>query len=408
MTESETPSPSPTEYSQPINTSTPTPTANRNDVILDFPTPSANSAVIQHCLGIQNDLPKDRSYTGTIILDNRKLSLINKDGLTFLMHLPDLREQIMPEIRGMKDIIPNYNNISPSRKWFFYFLPSGQAGSRIHIRSIDGKEWPIAYWDDAWGQGVEWVNDHMLLILPKDEADWLNGINISLDLDSGKWEKITPTLPSGLNIDTPFISYSPTMMRAIYHSGDSFVLWSPESQQDIWRKGRANLFSTPGWSPNGNYFAMSFMKDEVRQSDIFLVNPDGQEIQLTDFSKAYPNMNEIYIEDMEWSPNGRYISFTLTVEDNVNTIKSSDLMLVDIETKQVIDYCLTFYERGHFVWSPNSEQILFATPVDYKEYIETIHQVKEQKVEVLLVDIKKEVAVKISEDKVAVGWMVTP
>jgi hypothetical protein len=407
-----TTTPTPFVIASSTQTNTPITSATSGKRFMEFPTPIPGSGLEQRCVTLDKTLLEGFMITGTLVLNTNPLDRNGEDGETYLMNMVDGTVNLMTQIQGQINSTPSIHRISPNMKWFIYFEPKITGiGTKLHIRSIDGQEVPVINWDDTWGDSAEWLDDQQLIIWPS--GDWLNGIIIVLNPFTGKLQKLTPNdhVISILSIDSPLIYYNPTLTRAIYQSGDSiFVLWDVQSQKDIWMTRGANFYVRPSWSPDGSQFAMVITQYDIRQSDIFLVTPDGQETQLTHLAEAYPSMLETYIEDMEWSPDGRHIAFLVSVKDKIHEIKGPTLMVVDVVTKQITDYCVVVsrYSDGYLVWSPNGERLVVASPIDYQEYIETAPKGVKPHVRVVLLDIMKEVAVQIAEDMAPLGWMIAP
>ena len=392
----------------------PTLTATNATAVTEFPSPAPGSGVSQQCLTVQNTLPPEMVLTGTLILDARSTGLPGYEGNVYLMNFPGSEISLMPELLGQPgNQIPTVYNISPDRKWFYYFETlTSRAGSRLHISSIDGQEQSVAYWDDGWGQFVNWLDSQRLVVWPPVDDLHPYGFAVILNPLTGELQELPPKFASGLNSLVLAIDYNPSLTRAVYLSGNYYILWDTQSQLDIWKRRGANYsYLLRGWSLDGNQFAAVLTKEDVRQSDIFLITPDGQETQLTHLTEAYPAMSEIYIEDMIWSPDGRYLAFITKVkESDIYNIKGPTLMVVDVVTQQVTDYCIVVsrYSGGHLVWSPTSQQIVIASPIDYQAYIENAPKGIAVPLQVVLVGILSNTATRLIENMTPMGWMLEP
>jgi hypothetical protein len=403
---------SPTKTLKPTRTVSPTPQATPTRSIFDFPAPVSGSVVRQQCLTLQDDLPDGQNMKGTVVLGTEKLDRLGIYGEAYLIDMQNGTTHLAFKTQFKGDFVPSIYRISPDRKWFFYFetLADGK-GSQLHISAIDGREMPVAYWDLAWGDSAEWLDDRRLIVWPP--SDWINGIYIILNPFTGEWQKQVADahVVRNSSITYPMIHYNPNLKQAIYQSGDSiYILWDIPSNQEIWIKRGANFYVPPRWSPDGTQFAMVITQSDFRQSDIFVVTPDGRETQLTHLAEAYPSISEIYIEDMEWSPDGRYIAFTVFGRNDVVEFKGPTLMVFDVATRQITDYCVVVseYSGGYLVWSPDSKQVVVASPIDYLEYIETAPKGVKPHVRVVWLDIEKGVAAQIAEDMAPMGWMLSP
>ena len=399
---------------KPTRTTTPTVTIVPTPKLVDFPTPIPGNVIRQQCLTFQGSLQAGSYLDGKVILGTDPLGRYGKDGQAYLTDMQSgiTRLALDTEIKG--DFVPTIHRISPDKKWYFYFSASADGkGSQLHIRSIKGQELPVVYWDSKWPKSAEWLDNQHILIRIRVE-EWDNyGAGILLNPFSGEWQKLTADkhVASNLSITAPIIHYNPTLTQVIYQSGDSILIMRDiQSIQDIWLKRGVNFLVPPSWSPDGSQFAFVVTDLSIRQSDIYLVKPDGQETQLTHLADVYPSVSEIYIEDMEWSPDGRYVAFSVFVKDNGLLIKGPTLMIVDVASQQIIDTCVVVsqYSGGYLVWSPASNLLVVASPIDYLEYLETAPKGVKPHARILLVDIMKGLAYPIAEDMAPMGWMLSP
>ena len=196
-----------------------------------------------------------------------------------------------------------------------------------------------------------------------------------------------------------------------YISGDYFVLWDVQTNTDIWR----SLFflkSSYQWQrPKRDKIALAVSSGDFVTtlfSELFVLDQDGQATQFTHLTEAYPSVRQIEITNINWSPNGRYVAFSLHLDDATNEFKTPTLIVVDTETKQVKDFCIVVAEYSPIVWSPDSQKIVVTSPADYEEYQRTIHTPVKQQGDVILVDVAANNATRIIKDTVGAGWMITP
>lgn len=393
---------------------TPTPMAGLQPVgtvPVDFPSPSIASSIKQRCLSIGNTLSENANLTGSLILDSRLLDPLTNIGQIVQIVFPSLETHLMPQALGVEDLELTQNSISPNRRWFFYFTPSSPgSGGYLQVATIDGQEQEIPFWDTSWGEDAMWLNDQSLVIrLPSRD-----GTVIVINPFSGHWQKLIPDFASGLNTDFPLVYYSPNLTRAVYISGNYFVLWDAQNKRDLWRKQGVNFsMLSGGWSPDGSRFAMVVTdKDNVAgvvHSDVYVVNQNGEETRLTQFTNAYPPIRQIFIDDLEWSPDGKYLALSLEIKDGSSLFKEPTLMIASVETKDVTDYCLVVSQYdGNIVWSPSGKQLVITSPIDFSQYMTSAPKGERQHTQVILIDIGQGSAIKIAEDTASVGWMVAP
>lgn len=188
-------------------------------------------------------------------------------------------------------------------------------------------------------------------------------------------------------------------------SGDYYVLLDTQNQTDIWRMRGADFLVSPEWSPDGSRFAMVITNGELEQSDIFIVTEDGHETQLTHLAEMYPSVQEITIENMKWSPDGQAIAFSVHLQDDLHQTDRPILMTVDVTTQLVTDYCIVALR---FLWSPNSQQLVLASPTDNQEYSDFTNQEGTPPINSVVVDVVREIAARVAENMEPIGWMIFP
>jgi hypothetical protein len=205
------------------------------------------------------------------------------------------------------------------------------------------------------------------------------------------------------------VVYDPTLNLAIYpevNADGSFVtLWDRNSQTAVARLEELGIFyHNPIWLPGGKQFVISVTHSATRRDDIdgwylrdewFSIDRTGEINQLTHFGDHF---TEADIEGASISPNGRYLAFWLAV--NPSPYPGSNLAVLDLETRQVINYCVPG-SPAKFplepVWSPDSRYIAL---VDYYDR-------KSSDSHVILVNPTEGWAAQIADNLTADGWMVT-
>ncbi len=104
------------------------------------------------------------------------------------------------------------------------------------------------------------------------------------------------------------------------------------------------------WSPDGMY--ISYISDRTGEDEIYIQNQNGLEdaIQLTDNSDTY-KYNPV------WSPDGKYLLWG---------DKMARLNLLDIATKKVkVIYEADAWEIRDYTWSPDSRWVAFTVPFNH-------------------------------------------
>lgn len=209
--------------------------------------------------------------------------------------------------------------------------------------------------------------------------------------------------------------YDPTLTRALYPECDSqcqdriskgnsekpIALWDLETDQVIARIMTMDDYgNTPLWTPDGRQFIiatnMSLDKNDFYGSEFFAVSRDGEVKQLTDFIDSYEVVN--ISNSYSLSPNGKLLAFWILTAPS--QYEGTRLAVLNIETGEVINYCIQSYGSVDPIWSPDGTQLLVF-----------IHDVQPQSIpRVVLVDLIDNYAAQIAEagDAVPMGWMGSP
>ena len=257
-------------------------------------------------------------------------------------------------------------SISPDGKRYFAY-EQDENGLFLHINSFDGTEISRLKWDSSWGDVVHlsWLNADQLSVLAHSPGSTSEYQVIIFSATLSDPQILKPDMPKSLSSLAPMIYFHPDLNKAVYISGIFFVLWDAQSQDDIWQKQGVNYSLLPGgWSPDGQWFAMSIIREGSEISEIFMVDPYGQEQQLTFLAESFPSTRKVYLLQMQWSPDGKHIAYTYFLEGGDVNSRLSNLAVVDIASQTTIDYCVKLHQDGQLVWSPDGKQLAFTTLLD--------------------------------------------
>ncbi len=239
-----------------------------------------------------------------------------------------------------------------------------------------------------------WLDDRYLQVYTDQTLE--DGTVAIFDLDTEKLNLFSPSLPSfhrRSDAAPPIwiVEYSPNQEYAVYYGDFENTNMSPMmsnliTQQVIWQfPARGRTRGIPLWSPMGNQVAM------LIDQQLYLVDTNGQVVELPKLKKG----NNIFKHT--WSPDGSHIVFWAARDQETR----ADLMVYDLDSKQVIDYCIE--EDNPFgsvpVWSTNG--LLFTVTVVKRDANSTSSFR-------LLVDVQKNVIYKISKEMQPLEWMNSP
>jgi hypothetical protein len=201
--------------------------------------------------------------------------------------------------------------------------------------------------------------------------------------------------------------YNSQMTHMLYPSidenGPTVVLRALEQEEDIVSfstgSGRGNW---PIWSIDGEKLAIalntvpfsSYVNNGEIRFEIFVINRNGQKLLTTNMSSLFET---VHITNLSWSPNGRYIAFWYTNNEN-DLYSNLQLAVLDTETQVISRYCLNSGDdhlRYSPIWPPTSDYLILA----YKASGD------EKSVSSLLLDIFDGKAWVIKPDYEPLGWL---
>jgi len=364
---------------------------------------SASKNIRFECPNIETDLSGLKS-NGSLILDGDGTYLMDMDSLT------------KTEINKSGKNLFNFS-FSPDRKWIVY-LTSGIEDDFVMDVMGENQVIKTITWEDDWAY-VNWLNEEQLII-PIIQQDRMSDVSnfLVLNLFTDERYTLSADYPDML-YDEPWriIEYSPVLDSVVYLQGGvsgpfHYTLWDIQNKTALAQLnpvGDMHVF--PRWSSDGSQFSIAlslFSKmGDYPSYEIFRVLRDGTITQLTHLSDYYP---WVYVGDLSWSPNSRYIAFLYSHwsdEPDFYAMGDRYLGVLDVKTKAVTNYCI----RGALnvgpgsgkypppLWSPDSKQVVIQSQIgdDYVYDSQTI-----------LVNIQTNKAYLIGEALEPVGWLNSP
>ncbi len=417
------PSVLPTLRPQPTRTQPPSTTSLQLLTITPTPTQIQLPSIKTHCLqSIQSPAPK---FTGRIVLSSPKDERVPgymansiSDSPTYLLDL-QTGERIQLGQTKFESVSPDGSKIAYYDVEQEMVVVADARGNRLREISAPKRDQFPAYW-----------LDNQRLLLNKNLNNPNSPLGSLIILDSLSWEQ-REILPAFQSQNQGYIFYwhvtsnlvfDPSLTHVIYPlDSDSLplILWDVQTKSVVARIYGPSRRDTPWWSPDGKSFITSApIKPKAYQgiygnvddglpykggTELWLVRLTGEVRRLTYFTVTNPNVVQ---DNYVWSPDGRKIAFLLLDTLGVDTENHSlppELMVVDVETREVTNYCrlarLPETDDGRFiqppdaVWSPDG-QYLVVTQAD-----ENLHY------KVFLVDMQNGSAWQIAENAAADGWM---
>jgi dipeptidyl aminopeptidase/acylaminoacyl peptidase len=418
----------------PDNTVTPAmiaipPTATQ--LVMPGPTPTAtlqpisapaatyiDPSVESKCVVISQDIQDNNIGNGLVVLESRRTGADNL--IEAGLYLLNIRTGALTTINDLK--------ANDGMLWSASVSPDGstlavRAGyPKFLMMTANGivkKELPRG---KGWASDAIWQDNQHLMIniagLDPDESKvskpakmlWLNPFtgeqrilapdfpNIYADYPLPDWDE-----PWG----TSLVVYNPQLTRAVYlaEPGVTYVLWDMQKKKALINWTNRDTQHHPRWSPDGSKFLMDVTYISKIPGDfstgLYLVDDNGK-VSMPAILDTKAEQH-ISITDYFWSPSGRYVALLAFGDENSSTGESkSRLLVLDSQTRQIVDYCLEFNLFGaseaSLIWSPDDTQILLNDK--YNE--------GPRRRRVILVDLAKGTAFPIAEDVIATGWMKSP
>jgi dipeptidyl aminopeptidase/acylaminoacyl peptidase len=312
-------------------------------------------------------------------------------------------------------------SFSPDGKWLAYeevtLKEDGVTvqGRQLRIVSANGQELPVVRWEPDW-RLARWSDTETIIVELESELDpdyqvWMGDkdhrIILFKPLTGETKELLLPGLQNpyegDLLLKGPQENYDLTFERVAYLYGDTisgylqFALWDIQNDTLLWKRRSVDemLFGT-NWSPDGQWLAVASEVKDLK-AEMFLVDRDGHEEQMTDLISTYSEMN-INIGNFSWSPDGRYISLWLNVREG-EYYGEWRFAVLNVETRQLVDYCFPSSpnQYPYAIWSPNSRQVAFQSYVNDDLSDPGI----------IILDVEKEEARKMPSRGFLWGWMVS-
>jgi hypothetical protein len=291
-----------------------------------------------------------------------------------------------------------------------------QSANDLVVMAADGSLLATQPWSDDWRLGPAWLDAERLLV----RVD--TGRLLALNPFTGSQHTVRADFPQ-LYTDEPRLdwegwgltAYDPTLTRVVYLRAVAGTDTTPSFAYTLWDVSKgvalASFFSTfypiPRWSADSTQFAIaSNFLGQQTGFELYVMDREGQALTpLTSFSTYYQGLD--FFGDLAWSPDGHSLAFWLLRPAEANSSRPEVITfeVVDVATRQVIDYCVPGGDRGidttygydpTLFWSLDSRQVVVRSqPVD-------------QGPQTVLIDLAGNYAVQLSDHMEPVGWLAAP
>lgn len=250
--------------------------------------------------------------------------------------------------------------------------------TKSHLIVLNASGDQVAVFEEDTWRRFDWLNEKVLLI----DLVSSNNSLLAVNFISGEKELLEPFSSNrwfGHEViySWGFYAYHKTIYnndttRILYPSiidnEPNLVMKNTETNEDL---GLYPIYEawgvSPKWTSDGTKIAValntnsSFFIDGKSKYEIFIIGRDGEMLFSTNLTKF---SEELYIPNLSWSPNGKYIAFWYTTKENDH--EGLELAVLDITSKAIKTFCITKNEETYQwkrndvspIWSPDSSSVL--------------------------------------------------
>jgi hypothetical protein len=361
-----------------------------------LPTLHPGMILTHQCLEVAPKLPPDVQPQGMLVLEEEH---------SFLLDLTTGLKTSLTDGKGRF-------KASPDGKWLASRYVDDDNNLWLSVDMPNGKREKLFPWDDDWFLLGGWLDNNHVWISHYEET-LLTVINPF----SGEHQEVIPDFPGietasqlgeRFALGASTVLYDSSMNLAVYPrlEEDGYVyvvLWDRQTNHILAKvKDISKSFSYhPIWSLDQKevYVAVANRRNSPDNvtDNIFGLGQDGRVRQLTNFEDFYDGA---YIGKMALSPDGEKIAFWVALYPS--SYKDQQLVVLDLETQQVINYCVSgsyLSDAPSPVWSLDSR------------YLAVQNRYEPNVARILLVDTQQEWVLQIAElmpDGWPAGWLVSP
>jgi len=312
------------------------------------------------------------------------------------------------------DLIADFT-VSPDREWLTYITAKAETGTDwLVVQTLNGEEkFTIEVNYQAWHSIAYWLTNEWLILWNRSPSQPLDTIILHNPF-TGEQEIMPMDYPGILPFDDdawdfswPSITiYAPTLDHLVYLKNTkeeeyipndaTLVLWDRKAQlpiKEVDNFGYASVY--PLWKAGGS--GLVFVKanpgnpPETFMDEIFYLSVEGDLKQLTDLAFDFQNA---VIFAYQWSPDEQYLAFEMEADLSRGQTPTSHLMILEMNTLQIVDTCLDPYQFTNLVWSPDGRYLAYS------------EQLAEANTQAVVIDLETKEGFALEQNLLPVGWMV--
>jgi hypothetical protein len=265
---------------------------------------------------------------------------------------------------------------SPDGKWLSYIIFVTPNDEEIIVESPDGEKKVQLSFEREWSvYGNPWLGNEQLSFLLWNGSYDLR--TVILNPFTGEQQILLSDYPNSnhnylygpsgsppLFFGNSNVAYAPSLRLVVYPqaTNDSLydVLWDRQTKQEIAKVLIGVYLPPPLWLSDSRAFVVAAKPERNVPREWFIVNRDGKVRQLTHYGDRYPTFKIGMYASL--SPDGHYLAFGLSRENDPALAVPMDLIILDLTTLKTFNTCITF-DNSDPIWSPDSQYLVVQHPV---------------------------------------------
>jgi hypothetical protein len=344
----------------------------------------------RNCLPIETNMPVELRPEGKAIIWKDE----SFDSSNFWDFKTGARE-IIPGVENIHYIAGN--SVSPNHK---LLVPRNVQNNELLIIDANATTLQKITPGIQFTGVLQWLTDQTLALWDNRSDLYLYSLKDGLQ---GKIFENYQDLPDDSDEYTVYeVNLDPTASRLVYQALHSFNLLDVKSRKIMAEiPAKSTVFSDMVWSNDGNYLYMLVTPSNVQNlkgnpgSKLLKLDRNGALIEWIGLDLQ--SKSSLYFSGISLSPDQNHVSFWLNSSFGKPGDMKWELVVIDLLSQTVKDYCIPQVENDFQMrspwWSPDGKQLIVETNTEL------------DKKDMALLDISTEKAYLIAKGAIPVGWM---
>jgi Tol biopolymer transport system component len=330
--------------------------------------PLPTDPIVQDCLNLVSNPPS--AINGQVILYKLGFS-----DTPYLLNLRTSEKNLLPQSALQFRVSPDGTRVA--------FRNNSDTTKELILMDLFGNGTNGTFaWKVGWTEIQGWLDDNHLLISNKNEQQYPPYDLTILDIETGQTTEMDSDYPA-MNIGYSFWNlsravYNTSLSHVIYQSSyRSSVLWDVTNNKEVTQIPSSTHNAEPIWlSDDQTALILGVLQSELVEvgDDFFLMSSYGILTRLTYLTDTYPIVD---IGSFSISPDEQSVAFWLYIRSNVEeqelgTLPSYHLAILNLESGDIIDSCIERRSQGHPpfpIWSPDGNFLLLQDTNDEQNKI---------------------------------------